>query len=292
VERRKPLEEGQALSHADRSARRGPPLEEAPGWRQPGLGERSRSLPARPAASKVSRELKELEGYLFLALLLVSAALILALIGKERSSPYLTVMQGAMTFALLIICVTTIFRLRSARQGLVRTSAPSTRDAISGLPDEQYFWLRLREEHARTRRYGEPFSVAVLDVNSLASVNRSYGEAAGDAVLGHVARVVESAKRGSDVAVRLTDDEFALLLLDCDRDGASTFATRLQQYLNGQPATLLFDGRTLSVPIGISIGFAAATNHQTSSEELVARARHNLAAAKEERDLQRERWAI
>jgi len=280
------------LSHADPSAQHGSPLEEAPGWRQPVLGERSRSLSVRPAASKVPRELRELEGYLFLALLLVGAALVLALVEEARPSPYVTVMRGAMTFALLIICVTTIFRLRSAREGLVRTSAPSTRDAITGLPDEQHFWLRLREEHARTRRYGEPFSVAVVDVNSLESVNRSYGEAAGDAVLAHVARVVESAKRGSDVAVRLTDDEFALLLLDCDRDGASTFAARLQQYLNGQPATLLFDGRTLTVPIGISIGFAAATNRETSSEELVARARHNLAAVQEERDLQRERWAI
>ena len=292
MERRKPPEEGQALANADRSARHGPPLEEAPGWRQPGLGERSRSLPGRPGPSKVPRELRELEGYLFLALLLVGTALILALVEEVRPSGYLTAMRAAATFALMVVCVTAISRLRCARRGLVRTSAPSTRDAITGLPDEQYFWLRLREEHARSRRYGEPFSVAVLDVNSLASVNRSYGEAAGDAVLGHVARVVESAKRGSDVAVRLTDDEFALLLLDCDRDGASTFAIRLQQYLNGQPATLLFDGRTLNVPIGISIGFAAATNYETSSEELVARARHNLAAAKEERNLQRERWAI
>jgi diguanylate cyclase (GGDEF)-like protein len=236
--------------------------------------------------------LREIEGYAFLALLLVSVALLLALVEEARSSPYLTVMRGGITFALLIICITTIVRLRNARQGLVRTTSPSTRDAITGLPDEQYFWLRLREEHARTRRYGDPFTVAIVDVNSLESVNRTYGEIAGDAVLAHVAHVMEAAKRSSDVAVRLTDDQFALLLLDCDRDGASTFADRLQQYLNGQAATLIFQGRALTVPVGISIGLAAATNRETSSEELVARARHNLDAAKEERALQRERWAI
>ena len=236
------------------------------------------------------RELRELENYLFLALLLVGAGLLLALVDEARPSPYITAMRASLTFALLVVCLTAVVRLRGARQGLVRTGAPSARDAITGLPDEQYFWLRLREEHARARRYGERFAVAILDVNSLASVNRSYGDAAGDAVLAHVARILESAKRGSDVAVRLTDDEFALLLLDCDRDGASAFVARVQQYLNGQPATLLFDGRTLTVPIGISIGVAAATDRETSSEELVARARHNLAAAKEERQLQR--WAI
>ena len=285
-----PREERQALSGADRSSRYAPPLEEAPGWRQPGLG--SRSLLARPTAPRVPRELKELENYLFLALLMVGTALIFALIEQARPSPYVTAMRAVITLALLVVCLTAVFRLRSARQGFVRTSMPSTRDAITSLPDEQYFWLRLREEHARTRHYGEPFAVAVLDVNSLSSVNRSYGQVAGDAVLGHVARVLESAKRGTDVAVRLTDDEFALLLLDCDRDGASAFVTRLQQYLNGQPATLVVEGRTLTVPIGVSLGVAAATARESSSEELVARARHNLAAAKEEQDLQRDRWAI
>jgi len=280
------------LSQADRSARRGPPLEEAPGWRQPGLGERSRSLPVRSASPKAPRELRELEGYLFLALLLVVTALVLALAEDVQPSAYLTATRASVTFALLIICATAIVRLRSARQGLIRTGAPSSRDAITGLPDEQYFWLRLREEHARTRRFGELFSVALLDVNSLSSVNRAYGEAAGDAVLSHVARVLDAAKRGYDVAVRLTDDQFALLLLDCDKEGASTFTTRLQQYLNGQPTTVAFDGRTLSVPIGISVGVAAATDRETSSEELVARARHNLAVAKEESGHQRVPWAI
>ena len=280
------------MSDADSSAQRVSPLEEVPGWRQPAVGERSRSLLTRPARSRVPRELRELEGYMFLSLLLVGAALVLVLVEQIKASPYITAMRAVMTFALLIVCSTAILRLRSARHGLVRTATPSSRDAITNLPDEQYFWLRLREEYARARRYGETFAVALLDVNSLDSVNRSYGEAAVDAVLAHVARVVDSAKRGSDVAVRLTDDEFALLLLDCDRDGADTFAARLQQYLNGQAATLIFEGRTLTVPIGISIGLAAVTSRETSSEELVARARHHLAAVKEEKAFQRERWAI
>jgi diguanylate cyclase (GGDEF)-like protein len=174
----------------------------------------------------------------------------------------------------------------------VRTGLPSTRDDVTGLPDEQFFWLRLREECARARRYGEPFSVAIVDVNSLAMINHAYGQDAGDAALNRVARVVESAKRGSDIAVRMTDDEFALLLLDCEKEGASAFTWRVQQYLNGQPAMFVLNGRTLNLPIGVSIGIASVADRETGAEELVARARHNLAAAKEERDLDRSRWAI
>jgi diguanylate cyclase (GGDEF)-like protein len=279
------------LSNVDPSSRRGASLEEAPGWRQPGLGGRSRSLPVRPAG-KAPHELRELEGYMFLAALLVVTILCLTLAENVVSSAYFTAMRAVLTFAVFIVCATAIARLRSARKSFVRTGAPSARDGITGLPDEQYFWTRLREEHARTRQYADPFSVAVLDVNSLSSVSRAYGEIAADALLEHVARIIDAAKRGSDVAVRLTDDEFALLLLDCDKEGASTFATRLQQYLNGQPVNLAFDGRTLNVPIAISIGIASVTNREMSSEEIVARARHNLAIAKEDHDTRRERWAI
>ena len=36
-------------------------------------------------------------------------------------------------------------------------------------------------------RYGTTLSLAVFDVNNLASVNEAYGEAVGDAVLRHIA---------------------------------------------------------------------------------------------------------
>ena len=62
--------------------------------------------------------------------------------------------------------------MRLAEKGLVRTTSPAATDPVTGLPDEQYFWLRLREEHRRVRRYGSQASLAIIDVNNLASVNQ------------------------------------------------------------------------------------------------------------------------
>jgi diguanylate cyclase (GGDEF)-like protein len=266
-------------------------LEEAPGWRQPVPAQRSRSVPVRPAAVGIPREFRELERYLLLAFLLLATQLTLALAERVEHNISFAAMRVVVSLVVLLICGTAFGRLHGARKGLVR-SAPSASDSITGLPDEQYFWTRLREEHARTRRYYEPFAVAILDINGLAIINRSYGEAIGDAVLAYVAQTLASATRATDVAVRLSDDEFALLLLDCDGNGASAFANRLHSYLNTRPAVLTADERPVTIPIAVSIGIAVVTSHETSSEELVARARQNLAAAKEEKTLHSDRWAI
>jgi len=288
---KQPTEEQQTLSGKDPSASHAARLEEAPGWHRPGLRPlrlHNKVAPVREAPP----ELRELERYLMLALALVSVSLLIGLAERADSQPYLTAMRFPLAFAICVVCATALVRLRSAKRGLVRTGLPLTRDAVTGLPDEQYFWLRLREEYSRSRRYGEAFSVAILDVNSLRMINHAYGEAAGDAALGRVARVVDSAKRASDVAVRVADDEFAILLLDCDRDGADAFAERVRQYLDSSPATLVLDSRSLTFPIGVTIGVASVMEHEQGAEALVGRARHNLTLAKEEREMARSRWAI
>jgi diguanylate cyclase (GGDEF)-like protein len=188
------------------------------------------------------------------------------------------------------ISMVAIYRSRAIVEGLIRTTTPSVRDALTGLPDEQYFRLRLREECKRVGRYGIPVSLAIIDVNSLASVNEAYGEACGDAVLSHIASILESTKRASDIAARLSDDEFALILLECARPDATRYVHRLEQYVARRPATVSVEGQPITLWIGVCIGLAAAADQDTSPEEMVAQARQDLQAAKEERDRRRERW--
>ncbi len=231
-----------------------------------------------------------MRSYLLGALILVSISLLLNFIGESRHVPNLAVASSIITLAAVGICLVAIYRLREIKEGLVRTTAPSATDLVTGLPDEHYFWLRLREEHKRVRRYGMPVSVVLIDVDDLASVNRQYGQACGNAVLAYVAGVLQSAKRASDVATWLSDDHFALILLECDKEGVSGFVRRLEQYVSGQPATLDVRGRVMTLQIGVCIGVAAAMQGETSAEELVGRARRSLEAAREERDIRQERF--
>ncbi|MGD0766284.1 MAG: diguanylate cyclase [Dehalococcoidia bacterium] len=239
---------------------------------------------------ETTTEFGELKRYLLAALGLVSVSLTLTLIDRNWSVPNLALANLIIMSGVLGLCATTMYRMRSAEKGLVRTVSPAATDPVTGLPDEQYFWLRLREEHRRVRRYGSQASLAIIDVNNLASVNQQYGEECGDAVLRHIAEVLETTKRASDVVARLSDDEFALILLECDREGAATFVERLEHYVTRQPTSLTVNNQVISLWVGVCIGVATALEGETTAEELAARARRNLEGAKEGRDKRRERW--
>jgi len=282
--------EGQRQSVADApSDRRGTLLEGPPGW-----GRAKHLMPRRMspvvAAEKSSTEIKDLKRYLTAVTALVVSTLLLDLIGTTKDVPNLAAVSVAIMMVVLVLCLLTVYRLRAIKEGIVRTVEPSVVDTVTGLPDEKYFWLRIKEEHKRMRRYGTPVSLALIDVNALASVNQTYGESGGDAVLAHIARVLESVKRASDVATRLHDDEFALILLECDKEGAAAFAERLEHYVTREPAALTVNGQEITLWVGMCIGVAGSMEGETSSEELVARARRSLEADKEERNKRRERW--
>jgi diguanylate cyclase (GGDEF)-like protein len=284
-----PLEEKDTSPDASGPVRHGLPLEESSGWRETREATLRKIAPVA-ATSRPPVELRELKRYLLAALALVSIGLLLALVDEWWKVPHLTAASAVLMLAVVGTSLVAIYRARAATEGLIRTVMPSVRDSVTGLPDEQYFRLRLREEYKRVHRYGIPVSLAIIDVNNLASVNEAYGEACGDAVLSHIAGILEATKRASDVAVRLSDDEFALILLECAREDASQFVRRLEHYVTRQPATVTVEGQVITLWIGVCTGVAAAMEGEMSAEELVARARNNLVTAKDERDRRRERW--
>jgi len=284
-----PLPEAESDAYGNEAVRHELPTEESGHWREAREAALRKIAPI-VATSKTPVELRILRRYLLAALGLLSVGLLLTIMDEGWGVAHLTAAIAVLMLGVVGISMVAIYRSRAIVDGLIRTTTPSVRDALTGLPDEQYFRLRLREECKRVGRYGIPVSLAIIDVNNLASVNEAYGEACGDAVLSHIASILESTKRASDIAVRLSDDEFALILLECARPDASRYVHRLEQYVARRPATVSVEGQPITLWIGVCIGLASAVEENTSSEELLAQARQDLQAAKEERDRRRERW--
>jgi diguanylate cyclase (GGDEF)-like protein len=284
-----PLPEAENNAYGNEAVRHGLPVEESGHWREAREAALRKIAPI-VATSKTPVELRILKRYLLAALGLLSVGILLTIMDERWGVAHVTAATAVLMLGVVGISMVAIYRSRAIVEGLIRTTTPSVRDALTGLPDEQYFRLRLREECKRVGRYGIPVSLAIIDVNNLASVNEAYGEACGDAVLSHIASILESTKRASDIAARLSDDEFALILLECARPDATRYVHRLEQYVARRPATVSVEGQPITLWIGVCIGLAAAADEAMTPAELVAQARQDLQAAKEERDRRRERW--
>ncbi|WP_284614773.1 diguanylate cyclase domain-containing protein [Aquabacterium humicola] len=105
----------------------------------------------------------------------------------------------------------------SARvQAFERLSHEASHDALTGLPNRSLYLDRLEQALHRGARSGEPFAIAMIDIDRFKQVNDRFGHEAGDAVLRAVAQRLRQCLRESDTAARLGGDEFALLLPDTE----------------------------------------------------------------------------
>src|SRR5205814_1400532 len=97
----------------------------------------------------------------------------------------------------------------------------SVTDALTGLLNRRYIEERLLEEVKRSNRHGFPMSFMMLDVDQFKAYNDQFGYPAGDDALKIVAHVLRDTLRGSDVADRFGDEEFAILLPQTSDDEAA-----------------------------------------------------------------------
>jgi len=150
-------------------------------------------------------------------------------------------------------------------------------DQLTGLFNRRRFEEELKRELARAGRYAtDQSAVLSIDIDNFKGINDSAGHAAGDAVLSHVAHVLERRSRASDVVARLGGDEFAVLLSAVDVDAARTAAEQLLTEVRASPAT--YGGKPFRITA--SIGVAAFESDDATAGEVLVNADLAMYAAK------------
>ncbi len=81
-------------------------------------------------------------------------------------------------------------------------------------------------------RYNRELSLLLLDVDNLRSINRNYGYSTGTDILLHVADVLSSSLRKSDVAGKYKGSSFLVILPETDLSGATRVVTKLKRKLS------------------------------------------------------------
>src|SRR5258705_12753927 len=100
-------------------------------------------------------------------------------------------------------------------------------DPLTSLCNRRAFVDALQGAEARGRRTGERLAVARLDIDGFKTLNDAYSRNEGDQLLRAIATSLSLTTRMGDLAARLENDEFALLLYNCGPDHAQKIGRRL-----------------------------------------------------------------
>jgi diguanylate cyclase (GGDEF)-like protein len=94
-----------------------------------------------------------------------------------------------------------------------KTITLSRFDELTSICNRRYFEILFKQQLKRSFRYGEKFSIVLMDLNDFKTVNDKYGHLVGDQVLKAFVKLLKSNLRSSDILARLGGDEFIALML-------------------------------------------------------------------------------
>jgi diguanylate cyclase (GGDEF)-like protein len=123
----------------------------------------------------------------------------------------------------------------------------STHDTLTGIRNRRYAQERLDQECLRSARDGNPYSVAMMDVDQFKRFNDTYGHECGDVVLRGIAEAMAESVRETDAVSRWGGEEFLIILPGTGLQGAVEVAEKIR--LKIQDTEFEYGGERLRVTV-------------------------------------------
>ncbi len=166
-------------------------------------------------------------------------------------------------------------RLASAERALEDLRRRTMRDPVTGLGNRAFTIERLELAIAMAKRFGGGVGLVLMDLHDFKSVNDTFGQPTGDAVLKMIGDRLRPLLRSTDGVARVGGDDFAVILPRSDRAGAVSVAQKILAWLE-QPLALL----GVSIALRASLGVVAYPEDGEDADTLVRHAEAALDAAK------------
>lgn len=132
---------------------------------------------------------------------------------------------------------------------------------------------KLQQECDRAWRFGNPLTLAIIDIDNFKEINDQRGHSAGDDVLSRVVELVQQHARPSDLVARWGGDEFMVILPETPLESAHTVVQRMGSQL---ASASLLEGMTVTLSIGL-----AEYHRDDTPQQLTMRADQALYRAKQ-----------
>ncbi len=144
----------------------------------------------------------------------------------------------------------------------------SQTDDLTGLLNMRTFNLIMDKEIARASRYKQPFTIVMIDVDRLKSVNDNFGHPAGSRLVRVIGNSIRDCVRTSDVLARYGGDEFVLLMTQTSTEHARMVAERIRAAIHNTS----FDMNGSRVTSTVSIGIASYPDGVETANEVLEKA--------------------
>ena len=169
-------------------------------------------------------------------------------------------------------------REESLHQTMDMAQRQAQTDGLTRLANRKHFDDFLETQLSYSRQTRKPCSLVMLDIDNFKHYNDTQGHQMGDEVLKHVARLLASSVRASDLAARYGGEEFTLVLPETEKDMAAVVAEKVRRAIEESHLPKA-DQQPLGV-MSASFGVATFDEDGESPEELIKAADDCLYIAK------------
>ena len=106
--------------------------------------------------------------------------------------------------------------------------------------------------HKQSIRYRQPYSIVMVDSDSLKGINDNFGHETGNQLLKLTVTCIQQGLRETDVLARYGGDEFVLMLPHTATDGAFEVAERIRKTIAATPLSAQGSKVTTTVSAGVA----------------------------------------
>lgn len=125
-------------------------------------------------------------------------------------------------------------------------------DPLTGLYNYNYLKMELGRVMERARReQGSPCALIYFNIDRFKFINDTMGLDAGDTVLIGLGKKIEQRLRGSDMAARLSGDEFAVLIYDTTEELAEYVGNEFHKFITKEQ--IEYEGKKITVRISVGV---------------------------------------
>lgn len=154
----------------------------------------------------------------------------------------------------------------------------ATHDSLSGVYNRNRLLEEIENALNHAKKYGEVFSILMLDIDHFKGVNDRHGHIMGDLVIKVVGEYCKSELKGKGIIGRYGGEEFIIILPQTDKEQAGKIAERIRCGI--EALEIKTEDKQISITVSIGVVFIGEDRSSATVNSIISAVDAALYAAK------------